>query len=120
MRGLHGLSVNRLGSGTMLFNVGVWNTSALARISQPVAAERERMRSNLVFPIKPSTPSTMSSFDSSSSGDARDGVEGRERGVRRYVVVAPNAIPSERRRSGRGREVKDMGKELLISTRISG
>lgn len=41
-------------------------TSAFARISHPVAAERDRMRMSLVFPINPSIPSTMSSFGSPS------------------------------------------------------
>jgi hypothetical protein len=36
-------------------------TSALARISQPVARDRERIRTSFVLPMRPSMPSTMSS-----------------------------------------------------------
>ena len=44
-------------------------TSALARMSQPVANDKERIRTSFVLPIRPSMPSTMSSvrFVSSSS-----------------------------------------------------
>ena len=70
-----------------------------------MAAERDRMRMSLVFPINPSIPSTMSSFGSPSV----DGEVGRdERGRKMYEVDAPRAMPRERRSRERGRKEKDM------------
>ena len=93
-------------------------TSAFARISQPVAADRDRMRTSFVFPINPSTPSSMSSVSSSSSGEGEEEIEGRERGVRRYVDVAPRMMPRDRRRRGRGREGKEMDMNWQINSDV--
>ena len=81
-------------------------TSAFARISQPVAIERERIRTNFVFPIRPSTPSTMSSVREVSSFSSPR--LGREPIVTRYVAEVPNATPSDRRSSVLGRDENDI------------
>ena len=82
-------------------------TSAFARISQPVTLERDRIRINLVLPIRPSTPSTMSSVNVVSSSESVEQWR-RELFMRRYVVEVPKTIPKERRRRDFGREEKDI------------
>ena len=81
-------------------------TSAFARISQPVAIDRERMRTSFVFPIRPSTPSTMSSVREISSLPSIR--LGRVRVLRKYVADVPNATPSDNKSNALGRDENDM------------
>lgn len=82
-----------------------------------MAIERERIRTNLVSPMSPSTPSTISSARTESSFLRLkvDDLEVEFELTIRYVADVPITTPKERNSKDRGREENDIGIVVEIS-----